>query len=111
MEQARAERRRDLRFSLHLPVKMKPLQSSVQEESSMTENVSAGGVFSYVERRLPEGTPVELLLTLPAELTLVKSVRVRCKGKVVRVVNSAIPGKIGMAAVIEHYDFLRATDP
>jgi hypothetical protein len=111
MKRAQAERRGDERFPLHLPVVVKPMQGNVQEESSLTQDVSAGGAFFYLERKLPEGTPVELLLNLPAELSLTRSIRVRCKGRVVRVVKSAIPGKIGVAAVIEHYDFLPATDP
>jgi hypothetical protein len=111
MEQAQAERRGEQRFPLHLPVLVKSMHGNVQEESSLTRDVSARGAFFYLEGQLAEGTPVELILTLPAEITLTESIRVRCKGKVVRVVDGANSGKTGVAAVIEQYDFATANDP
>jgi len=108
MEQAQAERRGEQRFPLRLPVVVKSVQDGVREESSLTRDVSARGAFFYIEGELAEGTPIELVLTLPAEITLSENIRVRCKGKVVRVVGSVNGGKTGVAAVIEQYDF--ATD-
>ena len=111
MEQAQAERRGQRRFPLRLPVVVKTMHGSVQEESSLSRDVSAGGAFFYLDRNLAEGTPVELILTLPAEITLTESIRVRCKGKVVRVVDGINGGKTGVAAVIEQYDFCRDDPP
>jgi hypothetical protein len=45
-------------------------------------------------------------LTLPPEITLTESIRVHCKGKVVRVDPQAGGGRVGIAAVIERYEFL-----
>jgi len=111
MEQAQAERRGEQRFPLRLPVLVRSLHDRVQEQSSLTRDVSARGAFFYLDLRLAEGTPVELVLTLPAEITLTESIRVRCKGKVVRVVNPSNGGKTGVAAVIEQYDFASPDDP
>jgi len=111
MEQAQAERRGEQRFPLRLPVVVKSMHGGVQEESSLTRDVSARGAFFYLEGKLAEGTPIELILTLPAEITLTESIRVRCKGKVVRVVGTLSGGKTGVAAVIEQYDFAAESDP
>jgi len=43
-------------------------------------------------------------LTLPPEITLTESIKVRCKGKVVRVDDG--DGKVAVAAVIDEYEFL-----
>jgi hypothetical protein len=110
MEHAQAERRGEQRFPLRLPVVVRSMQGSVQEESSLTRDVSARGAFFYLDVQLAEGTPVELILTLPAEITLSDNIRVRCKGKVVRVAG-ANGGKTGVAAVIEQYDFATDRDP
>jgi len=111
MEQAQAERRGEQRFPLRLPVVVRSIDDGVQEESSLTRDVSARGAFFYLERNLGEGTPIELVLTLPTEITLTENIRVRCKGKVVRVVEGINGGKTGVAAVIEQYDFVAGNDP
>jgi hypothetical protein len=43
---------------------------------------------------------------LPPEITLTESIRVQCKGRVVRVENARADGKLAVAAVIEEYEFL-----
>ena len=50
------------------------------------------------------GSVIEFTLTLPPEITLTESIRVRCKGKVVRVDDG--DGKVAVAAVIDEYEFL-----
>jgi hypothetical protein len=111
MDQAQAERRGEQRFPLRLPVLVKTLHGSIQEETSLTRDVSARGAFFYVEGKLAEGAPIELVLTLPAEITLTESIRVRCKGKVVRVVEGIDRDKTGVAAMIQQYDFVTAAEP
>jgi len=111
MAPAQAERRGEQRFPLRLPVVVKSIHDGIQEESSLTRDISARGAFFYLEGKLAEGTPVELILTLPAEITLTDSIRVRCKGKVVRVVGTINGGKTGVAAVIDQYDFATESDP
>ena len=75
------------------------------EQKSVTRDISARGVFFCPDTALPVGTPLELLLTLPAEITLTEDIRVRCKSKVVRVTESEPAGKVGIAAIIQKYDF------
>jgi hypothetical protein len=111
MEQAQAERREEQRFPLRLPVVVRAVHDGIQEESSLTRDVSARGAFFYLDSKLTEGTPLELILTLPAEITLTEDIRVRCKGRVVRVVCPSNAGKMGVAAAIDQYDFVTESDP
>ena len=74
-----------------------------------TQNVSARGVFFYLDRPLPAGTPCEVTLTFPPHITLTDAVRVRFTARVIRV-ESPLPSlRIGTAAMIEDYEFLRST--
>jgi hypothetical protein len=49
---------------------------------------------------------VEILLTLPNEITLAGPVRVRCLGRVQRT-EARDEGSVGVVAAIERYEFLR----
>jgi hypothetical protein len=55
---------------------------------------------------MSQGAPIGFTLTLPPEITLTESIRVQCKGTVVRVENGAPDGKVTVAAAIEEYEFL-----
>jgi hypothetical protein len=107
IEKAQQERRAEQRFPLRLPVVVKCLDRPVREESSVTRDVSARGAFFYLDAMLAEGTPLQIILTLPSEITLTESIRVRCKGSVARVTQLKPGAKVGIAAVIERYDFTR----
>ncbi len=99
------DRRSEQRFPLRLPVLVRSIYGETREEA-LTSDVSARGAFFYLAEKLAEGTLVELILTLPAEITLTESIHVRCKGKIVRVVEPLNGNKLGVAAAIEQYDFL-----
>jgi hypothetical protein len=68
--------------------------------------VSARGISFYVDAPISTGAPIEFTLTLPAEITLTESIRVHCKGKVVRLDSGGTNGKMAVAAVIDEYEFL-----
>jgi hypothetical protein len=55
---------------------------------------------------MAQGSPIGFTLTLPPEITLTESIRVQCKGRVVRVDGITNDGKMAVAAVIEEYEFL-----
>jgi hypothetical protein len=59
-----------------------------------------------LEAPLNLGSEIEFTLTLPPEITLTESIRVRCKGKVVRVDPNIADAKVPVAAVIDEYEFL-----
>ena len=104
MPEPRPEMRATRRFALRLPVAVKFTNGAAQEQDAQTKDVSARGVYFFVDSDLAEGSDVEFTLTLPPEITLTESIRVRCKGRVVRVDESG--PRVGVAAVIEQYEFL-----
>ena len=59
--------------------------------------------------RWTSGSPVEILLTLPHEITLAGPVKVRCLGRIKRAEVDE-PGRIGVVAQIERYEFLRGDE-
>lgn len=95
------------RFDMRLPALVR--LDAENEFATETQNVSARGVFFYLDRPLPAGTPCEVTLTFPPHITLTDAVRVRFTARVIRV-ESPLPSlRIGTAAMIEDYEFLRAT--
>ena len=97
------EQRTTRRFALRLPLTVKFPEGEQRE--AQTRDVSARGISFFVDSSIAEGSPIEFTLTLPPEITLTESIRVHCKGRVVRVEPQS-PGRVGIAAVIERYEFL-----
>jgi len=95
------------RFDMRLPAIVHV--EAANEFHTETQNVSARGVFFYVDRALSPGTKLEVTLTFPPHVTLTDSVRVRFKASVIRVENPLPSARIGVAALIEDYEFLRAS--
>ena len=106
MAESQEEKRATRRFALRLPVSVSYEGESSQEKAAQTRDVSARGICFYVDSAISAGSAIEFTLTLPPEITLTESIRVRCKGKVVRVDNGASDGKVAVAAVIDEYEFL-----
>jgi len=109
MVEAEREKRSTRRFALRLPVSVTYSDDGAQEEAAQTRDVSARGICFYVDSAIAAGSAIEFTLVLPPEITLTESIRVRCKGKVVRVDNSSADDKVAVAAVIEEYEFLSET--
>ncbi len=103
MAEPQREQRATRRFSLRLPVTVK---FSDGEKTAQTRDVSARGICFYMDQTIAEGSPIEFTLTLPPEITLTESIKVHCKGKVVRVETQGSGGRVGIAAIIERYEFL-----
>jgi len=80
--------------------------AAVGETSTESRDVSSRGVYFFLQKDVKEGSPVEILLTLPNEITLAGPVRVRCLGRVQRT-ESRDEGAVGVVAAIERYEFLR----
>jgi len=97
------------RFDMRLPALVKIANDDLGEVNTETQNVSARGVFFYLDRPLPEGVRVEVTLTFPPHVTLTNPVRVRFTARVLRVESPLPASRIGIAALIEEYEFLRNT--
>lgn len=104
MAQPQPEKRTTRRFSLDLPISVKFLDNGQRELAGHTRDVSSRGVFMYLDTDITTGAPIEFIMTLPPEITLADPIRVRCKGKILRV-DKAAQGQ-GVAVTIEKYDFV-----
>ena len=96
------------RFEIRLPALVKLTGNGFQELLTETQNVSARGVFFYVDRPVAPGSKVEVTLTLPSHITLTDAVRVRFTARVLRLEPCNGTSRIGVAALIEEYEFLRS---
>ena len=104
------DRRTTQRFQMRLPLTVRwTTGSAIGETSTESRDVSSRGVYFYLPKDLREGSAVEILLTLPNEITLAGPVRVRCLGRVQRT-ESRKEGSIGVVAAIERYEFLRGDE-
>ena len=109
MAEAQQEKRAARRFALRIPVDVNRGENSNHTESAQLRDVSARGICLYLDSPMATGSPISFTLTLPPEITLTESIRVQCKGRVVRLENSTDAGKMAVAAVIEEYEFLPET--
>jgi hypothetical protein len=100
------EKRAARRFALRIPVEVNRDGDLAHSEEAHIRDVSARGISFYVESAVAQGSQIGFTLTLPPEITLTESIRVQCKGRVVRVENGSGNGRIAVAAVIEEYEFL-----
>ena len=104
-----SERRSVRRFHMKLPASVR-VSGIPSEFATQTENVSARGVFFYLDRWMKEGSYVDVTMTLPPQVTMTEPVRVRFHARVVRSKTEALSTRVGVAAVIEDYEFLRSRD-
>ncbi len=102
-----SERRTTQRFSMRLPLTVRwTTGAAVGETSTESRDVSSRGVYFFLSKDVSEGSPVEILLTLPNEITLAGPVRVRCLGRIQRT-EQREEGAVGVVAAIERYEFMR----
>ena len=104
------ERRISQRFNMKLPITVKwNAGASAGETTTQSRDVSSHGVYFFLPKDVKEGSSVEILLTLPNEITLAGPVRVRCLGRVQRT-EAREAGEVGVVAAIERYEFMRSDD-
>jgi PilZ domain len=99
------DKRTTRRFALRLPVAVRYGENE-DEHAAQTRDVSARGICFFVDSAIQAGSAIDFTLTLPPEITLTESIRVRCKGRVVRVEGGSPADKMAVAAVIDEYEFL-----
>jgi PilZ domain len=102
------ERRAMRRFDMRLPATVKMEDASAGDLLTETQNVSARGVFLYLDRPLAQGSRISVTLTLPPHVTLTDPVRVRFTARVIRTEAPLPASRVGIAAIIEEYEFLRS---
>ena len=105
--QVHLERRASQRFDFQLPIAVR-LCGSEREGCGFTQDLSGRGAFFYTDFQVAEGDAVELTFVMPAEITLTENMRVRCRGRVTRVL--PVESKFGVAVHLEGYEYLSATE-
>ena len=104
------ERRTAQRFRIKLPMTVRwTSDMAIGEAQTESKDVSSRGVYFFLPKQVKSGSPVEIILTLPHEITLAGPVRVRCLGRVHRSEGDA-EGPAGVVAEIHRYEFLRGTE-
>jgi hypothetical protein len=100
------ERRRSERFTIGMPLTIQWMKGTEKRRAqTVTQDVSSGGLYFFLPETIPDGTAVEIEMTMPTEITLGTPLRVRCQGHIQRCVQK--PGEsTGMATMIEKYEFL-----
>ena len=102
------ERRCGQRFNIHVPVSVR-LSGAQHESCGFTQDLSAQGTFFFTDFPLAVGEVIQVTLLMPSEITLGESMRVRCQGTVLRVVQPAVGTKLGVAVHFTGYEYL--TEP
>ena len=97
-----AERRKFRRYDLSIEVQVKPRKRVATPVTTVTRDISARGVYFDFSERMEPGSEIEFELNLPPELAAGKSVRIRCRGKIVRVDAPKAEGTTRVAATIEN---------
>lgn len=105
MPPAKPERRSRQRIPARVPVKVKAKEGTL-ETTGYTRDLSATGIFLYTDSQISEGSELEMVLILPAELTQGEKRWVCCQASVVRVENAGAGGKFGVAANLRSVEVL-----
>lgn len=105
------ERRTTRRYDLSLPVLIRvPKERVSDSQKGKTRDISTRGLYFVMDHDPQAGSHLDLILTLPSEITSGAEVLVHALGKVLRVEPRMEDGntRMGVAAVIERYDIVRA---
>lgn len=106
------ERRSNTRLNLKVPLRFRPLLNPMaQEQRAETVNLSPRGAYFATDYPLKIGTPVEMFLKMPQELTGQPPTDLRCTARVVHVEpDMFLGGKAGVGVHIERYETVATTD-
>lgn len=100
------DRRALRRFAVQIPASVR-VSGIPFEFATQTENISAQGLFFYLDRWMSKGTRVEVMMAFPPQVTLAEPQYVRLQARVVRVEPLTFE-RVGVAAVIDGHEFLSA---
>jgi c-di-GMP-binding flagellar brake protein YcgR len=105
-----SERRGARRYDLSLPVMVRiPAQGFAETQRGRTRDISTRGLYFVIDQDVRAGANLDIMLTLPREMTNGDEVLVKASGKIVRVESRMEDGneRQGVAAIIERYDIMR----
>jgi hypothetical protein len=90
---------------MRVPVSVKTTSGS-SAITGVTRDLSTGGIFLYTDSEISEGSELEMVLILPAEITQTAKQWVCCRASVVRVEDGERQGSFGVAASIRSLEIL-----
>lgn len=106
---AAREKRRFHRYMVKFPCAVKPLrarQESAQADLVVhTQDISSGGLFFVASAPWEVGTPIECVIQLTSKAFGGRSVGVRCRGRIARLVPNE-QGGVGIGATIDRFEFV-----
>jgi hypothetical protein len=101
------DRRKTRRFLVQLPLLVRWAdENSVGEAEARSQDVSSGGLRFNLSKAPQANSVIEILMTLPHQLTNAGPVRIRCRGHVVRT-DARGSDKVEVVAAIERFQFMR----
>ena len=81
-----SERRNARRYDLSLPILIRAAAPGIAEtQKGTTRDISTRELYFVVDQDLRDGSDLDIMLTLPSEMTNGEEVLVKASGKVVRV--------------------------
>jgi PilZ domain len=101
------ERRKSERFLIRLPITVRWRdENHTAEAETVTRDVSSCGLRFDLPNALKSGSMVQILMTLPRQLTQSSLIQVNCQGRVVRI-SSDYSDQVEVAATIQRFQFMR----
>ena len=101
------ELRRHRRYQLSIPLELRAPETDQGQVQTLSRDISAKGIYFVLSPGAELGSELEFDLALPPQLCQGKNVRVHCRGRVLRKDAPDEQGRIGVAAVIDEYEFVR----
>jgi hypothetical protein len=109
MEVRAPERRISRRLQLKTALRVRIWKSGSTERKAESENLSERGTFFATDAPLAIGLAVEILVTMPEEITGKPTTDWRCTGHVVRLQPvDTLLGKFGVGVQFDCYEILRS---
>jgi hypothetical protein len=101
------EQRKSRRFLIRLPVVVRWTAGDCRGEAETeTQDVGSRGLRFDLPKGVKSDATVEILMTLPHQVTQAGPVRVNCKGRVVRT-SVKDSDKVEVATAIQRFRFIR----
>lgn len=101
------EHRRHRRYQVSIPLEIRAPEKVEATVQTTSRDISAKGIYFTISPGVELGSPLEFYLFLPPQMCQGKRVRVHCSGRVVRREPLAEQDRIGVAAVIDEYEFIQ----
>jgi len=106
-----SDRRLAPRYNLKIPLRIQPIgEPKAAERAADSEDVSTRGIYFLSDLSFPVGTPLQIKLRMPPEVTGKTSREWNCTGRVVRT-SAAGDSKAGIAVEIQDYEVYETPAP